>query len=341
MISIPSFSGLEDERCLFLFESINELFSHFKVSLIRVGNNIILDYVVNPSLKTLLLNSHIDTVKPVNGYSFDPFNPVYSQKIIRGLGSNDAGASVVAMIYTVLYLVESNFNKFNLRVILSAEEETSGKGGIGKALKISGESDAAIIGEPTGMKAAVAERGLLVLDCIAIGRGGHAARGDGVNAIYIAMDDIIYLRELKLETLYNGSIPVNVSVNMINSGSAHNITPDECKFVVDIRTTGEVTNSHIFNILTQKLKSQIYPRNLDNKSSFTPLGHPLISALERCSIDSFVSSTTSDWMRLDIPAIKMGPGDSKRSHSADEFITLKELYDAIEIYIKYIKELTL
>ena len=341
MISIPSFSGLEGDRCLFLYEFIRNLFINYNVNLIRIGNNLVLDYVVNKNFRTLMLNSHIDTVKPVNGYTFDPFNPNFNDSIIRGLGSNDAGASVVSMVYAMLFLVESNFKSFNIRLILSAEEETSGKNGIDTAIKAVGEADAAIVGEPTEMKAAIAERGLLVLDCLAKGKSGHAARGDGVYAIYIALDDIAYLRDLQLESLYNGSIPVNISVNIINAGVAHNVTPDECKFVVDIRTTGEVTNSHIFNILTQKLKSQIYPRNLDNKASFTPSDHPLLSALRRCSIDTFVSSTTSDWMRLNIPAIKMGPGESIRSHSADEFVTVDELYDAIKIYVKYIKELTI
>lgn len=334
IVSIDSFSGSEAACSSFIcsfFES-----KGFKPE--RINNNIVLKlYNAGSEAPVLMLNSHIDTVRPGSGYSFDPFNPPSSSEKVMGLGSNDAGASVVSMIATFLYFASAPKSlPFNLMLLLSAQEENSGPEGISLALKYCGRIDAAIIGEPTGMKAAVAERGLLVLDGKAKGVSGHAARGEGVNALYIALEDIEKLRSFKFDKISPLMGDVKLSVTQINAGSQHNVVPDICTFVVDIRPTDLYTNSEITALLSGAVKSELTPRNLLNSSSATPIGHPLLSAVDKLGIESYISPTTSDWMRLSVPAIKMGPGDSARSHRPDEYITVEELRGGIEGYINFI-----
>jgi len=344
IVPIKSFSGSEHERALFLQNYLLEK----GLSPKRFANNILVTgRNWKEGLPVLMLNSHIDTVSPSNGYSFDPYDPGADRDVVRGLGSNDSGASVATLITIFLYYsgliknVSPPSLPFNLLLLLSAEEETSGANGISMAIGECGSVDAVIVGEPTCMKAAVAERGLLVLDGVAKGVSGHAARDEGSNAIYKAIEDIETLRNFRFGKSSALMGDVKLTVTQINAGAQHNVVPDKCTFVVDIRPTDAYTNKEIFSMLCESVSSELHPRNLSNSSSATPKGHPFFKAIELSSIESFVSPTTSDWMRLNVPAIKMGPGDSARSHRPDEYVTLKELEYGIECYTKLIENLEL
>jgi len=340
MIAIPSISGEEslvsDHICGYL-ESRG-------LSPERISNNIVVySKWSDPSRKTLMLNSHMDTVKPVSAFSFDPFDPQLDPERLFGVGSNDAGASVVSLIHTFLYFEqqERDLLPFNLMLLVSAEEETSGKNGVILALKNIRRPDCAIVGEPTCMKAAVGERGLLVVDSVAYGVSGHAARNEGVNAIMVAFDDIAWLRGYSFPLISEKMGAVKCSVTQIEAGTQHNVVPDACKFVMDIRPTDRYTNSQIMDILSSNMKSELKARSLTNKTSITPSDHPLVEAAEKCGIETYISPTTSDWMRMDFPAVKMGPGDSSRSHRADEFIYKDEIRGGVDGYIKFVSALQL
>jgi len=338
MVSVPSFS-CEESLCAAI---VSAYLKSKGVTVERVQNNIIARLnCVSVDAPVLMLNSHIDTVKPTEGYTFDPFNPPLDNDKVLGLGSNDAGASVVSMIQAFLWFKQQGKLDFNLLLLISAQEENSGADGISLALKEAGRIDAAIVGEPTQMKAAIAERGLLVIDGSAKGVSGHAARGEGVNSIYLALDDILEIKEHKFNKISPLMGEVKMTVTQIAAGSQHNVVPELCSFVIDIRPTDVYDNTEILNELKQIVKSDLKARNLSNRSSATPVGHPLMKTLELCSVESYVSPTTSDWMRLSVPAIKMGPGDSSRSHRADEYVTLDELCCGIKGYINFIEKLNL
>lgn len=336
MIAIPSYSreesGVADYICSWLDGE--------GIQYRRVKNNILLHFNCGiAGAPSLLLNSHIDTVKPSSKYTFDPFNPPHTPETIYGLGSNDAGGCVVALLYTYKHFLNSGA-PINLGVILSAEEECSGSDGIASLAQYIGESyDFAIIGEPTQMRGAVGERGLLVLDGCAHGVTGHAARNEGINAISIAVRDIAALQNYKFDRISPAMGEIKLSVTQINAGTQHNVIPDTCTFVVDIRTTEQYTPTEIWEMLQEVCESTLTPRRLTNQSSATPQDHILLEGLKVAGIESFISPTTSDWMKIDIPAVKMGPGDSSRSHQADEYIYTKEIEDGIEGYIKYINTL--
>lgn len=336
LISISSFSGEENVRSDFLMSYFQEK----GISVERIGNNLVLRQRHRDSTKpTLMLNSHLDTVQPASTYSFDPFTPPVSDTHIYGLGSNDAGASLVSMITCFLHFYEKKLS-VNLMLALSTEEENSGATGMRMLWqKLQDEVDMAIIGEPTSMKAAVAERGLLVIDGEAKGVSGHAAREEGVNALYIALEDIEVLRSVKFPKTSSVMGEVKLTVTQIHAGTQHNVIPDRCSFVVDIRPTELYTNPEIMDILQPKVKSTLQARSLINRSSATPAGHPLLQCAERLSIETYTSPTTSDWMRITCPALKMGPGESARSHQADEFILIEELEKGIEGYIQFITQL--
>ena len=336
LISIPSFSGEEHVRCDFL----TGFFHGKEINTERLGNNMILrNRHYDKSKPTLMLNSHLDTVQPAAGYTFDPFNPLLSDTHIYGLGSNDAGASVVSMIQAFLYLYEEIL-PFNLLLALSTEEENSGEKGMRLLWKeLSKEVDMAIIGEPTGMKAAIAERGLLVIDAEATGISGHAAREEGVNALYIALEDIYTLRAVRFSKHSPSMGEVKLSVTQIHAGTQHNVVPDRCSFVIDIRPTEQYNNSEIMELLQPQVKSRLTARSLTNRSSATPSTHPLLQCVNRMGIETYTSPTTSDWMRITCPAIKMGPGESARSHQADEFVLIKEVEQGINGYIAFITQL--
>ena len=326
---------------------------------------------------TLMLCAHIDTVSASNEYSFDPYTPDYTKAaevisakiakgelpeapvatvnesgIVAGLGSNDDGASVVSMIAAFRHFMSNNIETTpDLILVLSCEEERSGVNGMtglwGSALcKANQNSDGsgikvdyAIVGEPTGMKAAIAERGLLVIDATAHGVSGHAARNEGVNAIEIALHDIHSLISHEFSRISPRMGKVNLNVTQINAGTAHNVIPDTCTFVIDIRPTEQYTNEEILNELQDFCKSELKPRNLKNQSSATHENSPLQAAAESLGIETFSSPTTSDWIRIDCDAIKMGPGNSNRSHRKDEFVFISEIEGGISTYIEFINKL--
>lgn len=337
IVAIPSCSFEEEKVADFLCGYLEDA----GLEVTRIGNNITSRLVVDASLPTLMLCAHIDTVKAAESYSFDPYNPPEAEDRILGLGSNDDGGSVVSMIATFLYFRDAGTAPVNLYLLLSCEEERSGKGGttsLGEV--ISANADFAIVGEPTGMEANVAEKGLLVIDGTATGRSAHAARAEeGDNAIYTAIRDIETLRSFRFEKVSPLLGEVKLSVTGINAGTVHNVIPETCTFMVDIRPNECYTNEEILNMLQASVKSSLKARNLSNRSSATPAGHPLLKTAEALSIPTTTSATTSDWMRLPIPAIKMGPGDSHRSHKADEYILKSEISEGIEKYITFISNI--
>ena len=335
LVSLQSFSGEEHLRADYLVN----YFSEREVETERIANNIIVKQPhFDASKPTFMLNSHIDTVKPATGYTFDPFNPPLSDIYIHGLGSNDAGASVVSLLQAFQHFYHQKL-PFNLLLVLSTEEENSGENGMRRLTKELSYVDFAVVGEPTGMRAAIAERGLLVVDAEAKGKSGHAARNEGVNALYIAIEDINTLKSVKFDKVSPSMGEVKLTVTQINAGTQHNVVPDSCTFVIDIRPTDCYTNPEIMEQLQAIAKSKLTARSLTNKSSATPQDHILMTCLKKLSVETYVSPTTSDWMRLNCPAIKMGPGESERSHQSDEFVFIKELEQGIEGYINFINEL--
>ena len=336
MIAIPSPSFSEDEVCTY----ISNWMSQRDIPHTRTGNNIIAEHISNPDLPTLMLCAHIDTVAPCEGYSFNPYRPENCPSdMVQGLGSNDDGASVVSMLAAYRYLTQQEAEK-NIMLVLTCEEERSGINGMtGLWPQIKDKVDFAIVGEPTGMRAATAERGLLVIDATAHGVSGHAARNEGVNAIHIALEDIERLRRHQFSRISPRMGKVNLNVTQINAGSAHNVIPDTCTFVIDIRPTEQYTNEEIFEELKSICTSELKPRNLRNRSSATFEDSPLQHTAEGLGIETFSSPTTSDWMRISCDAVKMGPGDSSRSHRKDEFVFIKEIEDGIETYIEFINNL--
>lgn len=357
MLCIPSVSFEEEKRSGFLFDYLQERAMKLdslqkrddRIVVGKLENNIIL-YRDNFSKEkqTLMLNSHIDTVAPAPTYSFDPFAPFEKDGCIYGLGSNDDGGSVVSQIEAFFYLNGERDNdavapedlNVNLMLVLTAEEERSGSNGMAKIVsELDPHPTCAIIGEPTGMQAAIAERGLLVLDGTAEGVSGHAARNEGVNALYIALDDINILRNYRFGKKSPLMGDVKLTVTQLNCGTTHNVVPAEARFVVDIRPTEQYGNSEILALLQKEVKSRLVARNLKNRSSVTPSEHILMETVRKMGIETQISATTSDWMKIPWPAIKMGPGDSARSHKADEFIKIQEIEDAIKGYINFIKNI--
>ena len=331
-IAIPAYSGAEAAAADYLEACL----AVAGVAPFRIGNNVCAYSKRNSEgKKTLLLNSHIDTVKASDSYTLNPFDAVEEDGKLFGLGSNDAGASLAAMVESFIYFNAVEL-PFNLLLVLSCEEENSGAGGIRMVTRELKDIDCAIVGEPTSMRAAIGERGLLVIDSTAHGATGHAARDEGVNAIYGALDDIIYIRNYTFDRVSPLMGAVKKSITVINGGYQHNVVPDVCRFVVDIRPNECYTNREILELLQAGVKSELQARSLHHRCSFTPAGHPLLRCAERLALETYISPTTSDWMRLDIPAIKIGPGDSARSHTADEFVYLREIEEGINGYINFI-----
>lgn len=302
----------------------------------RVANNIVARSCgYNPEKPTLMLNSHHDTVKPNAGYTRDPFVPTIENGRLYGLGSNDAGGPAVALIAAFMKLRNYEL-PFNLLLAITAEEECSGANGMRLLLKHIGPVDMAIVGEPTGMKCAVGERGLMVLDCTAHGKSGHAARKEGINALYIALDDINRLRNLKFERQSALMGDININVTQINAGTQHNVIPAECQYVVDVRTTDAYSNEETLEIIDHAIESDVKARSTHLRASAIDDNHRLVMAIDALGIEKFLSPTMSDMTLMPFPSIKIGPGDSARSHSADEYIGIDEIEQAIEIYIKLI-----
>lgn len=287
----------------------------------------------DPAKPTILLNSHHDTVKPNSAYTRDPFAPDIEAGTLYGLGSNDAGASVVSLIAAFLHFYEAEGLRYNLCLALTAEEEVSGRNGIESILPELGELSFAIVGEPTGMELAIAERGLMVLDCVAHGKAGHAARNEGDNAIYRAMQDIEWFRTYRFpqESQLFGN--VKMSVTVINAGTQHNVVPAECRYTVDVRVTDRYTNEEVLEIVRSHVASDVTPRSTRLKPSYIDPSHPIVAAGLALGRHTYGSPTTSDQALLSIPSLKMGPGDSARSHSADEFVYVAEIEAGIDQYI--------
>ena len=356
MVGIPSPSFEEEGVCILLYNWLSDKGLQPE----RIGNNLVCELVSDPQGEMLMLCAHMDTVSPASDYSFNPTSVDYSlaaqvisrirdeevgeDEIVAGLGSNDDGASVVSFIAIFRYFSKhpDELNNKNLTLVLSCEEERSGEGGMrslwGERLS---HIKYGIMGEPTGMRAAISERGLLVLDAEAKGVSGHAARNEGENALYIALDDIQTLRSYSFEKVSPIMGKVHLNVTQINAGTAHNVIPDRCTFVVDIRPTEQYTNEEILAQLSSVCKSTLKARNLANRSSATYDDSPLAEAARLCGIETFSSPTTSDWMRISCDAVKMGPGDSSRSHKKDEYVLCREIEDGIETYIEYIKSIQL
>ena len=415
MVAIESPSFSEGAVC----SHISEWLSDKGVAHERVGNNIIATHMTDESCPTLTLCAHIDTVTASEDYGFDPYKPDYQRAagiisgirgenltasdIVAGLGSNDDGASVVAMIAAFRYFSETDVQGergiqndpshyvgpspcgqggstvlntsltlneeqsqkktddavigtacgksiCNIILVLTCEEERSGKNGMtglwGSRLCSRAEAkegcipvDFAIVGEPTGMKAAIAERGLLVIDATAHGISGHAARNEGKNALYMALEDIDRLRRHEFGRVSARMGKVNLNVTQINAGTAHNVIPDRCDFVIDIRPTEKYSNEELLKELQEICTSELRPRNLANRSSATFEDSPLQKAAERLGIGTFSSPTTSDWMRITCDAVKMGPGESARSHKKDEYVLVSEIADGIRTYIEFINNI--
>ncbi len=337
LIAAPSFSKEENETAAI----IASFFDRRQVAFTRVGNNVYsrnrhYDY----NKPSVLLNSHHDTVMPNKGYTIDPYSPIEKEGKLYGLGSNDAGGCLVALMATFLHFYDKANTKYNIIFAASAEEEISGVNGIELVLPHLGKIDFGIVGEPTKMEMAVAERGLMVIDCIAQGRAGHAARNEGENALYTAVDDINRIRNHKFEKVSKLLGETRLTATIIETeNKQHNVIPAQCGFVLDARVNELYTFDEILGTLKTNLKSGFKPRTLRMKSTSIPLDHPLVKAGMRLGKGYYGSPTTSDKALMPFPTLKIGPGDSARSHTADEFIYLDEIEQGIETYIKLLEQI--
>jgi len=339
LIATPSFSKEENETA----EILGAFFDEHGIPYSRVGNNI---YAKNKSYdvnkESILLNSHHDTVKPNKGYTMDPFTPIEKDGKIFGLGSNDAGGCLVSLIATFLHYYHQDNLKYNVVFAASAEEEISGVNGIELVLPYLGNINFGIVGEPTKLEMAVAERGLMVIDCTAQGRAGHAARNEGENALYKALDDINWIRNYHFEKVSELLGESRLTVTVIDTeNKQHNVVPSQCKFVIDVRVNELYTFEEILEALKLNLKSQFKPRTTRMKSTSIALDHPLVKAGITLGKGYYGSPTTSDKALMPFATLKMGPGDSARSHTADEYIYVAELEDGIQTYVKLLDQLVL
>lgn len=336
LISTPSFSKEENLTA----NIVNAYLEQHGVETHRKMNNIwAWNKHFDPSKPTILLNSHHDTVKPNTGYTRDPFEAKIEDGILYGLGSNDAGGCLVSLIATFLHFYEKENLKYNFCLAATAEEEISGVNGLELIIPDLGQLDFGIVGEPTLMQLAIAERGLMVLDCTAHGKAGHAAREEGDNAIYKAIQDIEWFRTYKFPKESEVFGPIKMSVTIINAGSQHNVVPAECTFTVDVRVTDAYRNEEVLEIIRQHVTSDVKPRSIRLKPSSIDKNHPIVQAGIALGRTTYGSPTTSDQSLLDIPSVKVGPGDSARSHSSDEFIYVDEIREGIELYVKMMESI--
>lgn len=328
LIATPSISRNESEAANIMEETIRS----YGFTPQREANNVwIIDPHYDTARPTLLLNAHIDTVKPVDSWKRDPFTPSLEEDTLYGLGSNDCGGGLCSLLQ-MFRLLTSNPQAYNLIYLASAEEEVSGKDGISRALPLLPHIDVAIVGEPTGMQPAVAEKGLMVLDVIAHGKSGHAARNEGVNAIYEALDDMRWIRDYKFEKVSEFLGPTKMTLTVVNAGTQHNVIPDKCTMLVDIRTNEFYDNEEVYHWISQHLKSECKAHSFRLKSSHIDPHHPLVEKCVAMGMQPFGSPTLSDQALMPFPSFKLGPGESSRSHSADEFIHISEIRDAITRY---------
>ena len=342
LIAIPSVSRDESRAA----DEIERFMTDAGLSPRRHGNNV---WAVTPhydeARPTILLNAHIDTVNPVSTWTRDPFTPVVEDGCLYGLGSNDCGGGLVSLLMVFLHLspltshpspLTSHLSPLNSNLIFlaSCEEEVSGANGISSVLPLLPKIDVAIVGEPTGMQRAIAVKGLMVIDGVAHGKSGHAARNEGVNAIYEALDDLVWLRDYRFEKVSPLLGPTKMTVTVLHSGTQHNVVPDKCEFTIDVRTNEYYTNEEVFEFLQQHTKSELKARSFRLHSSSIPEDHLLIARCKALGMQPFGSPTLSDQALMSFPSFKLGPGESSRSHSADEFVKISEIENAIDTYLQ-------
>lgn len=331
LISTPSVSRYEKAATDIFVDFIERQELPYK----RIGNNVLIQETLDPNKPTLLLNAHIDTVKPVISWTRKPFQPTVEGDRLYGLGSNDCGGGLVSLLQ-VYRMLRGKPLAYNLVYLASCEEEVSGAGGFSLALPELPKIDVAIVGEPTAMQPAIAEKGLMVIDGIAHGKSGHAARQEGINAIYEALDDLVWLRDYRFKKTSPLLGATKMTVTVIQSGTQHNVIPDECRFVIDVRTNEFYQNEYLFAFLKKHVKSELKARSFRLSSSCIPENHPLIQRCIAMGMTPFGSPTLSDQALMPFPSFKLGPGDSSRSHSADEFICISEIEKGIKTYMALI-----
>ncbi|MEX0844170.1 MAG: M20 family metallo-hydrolase [Balneolaceae bacterium] len=337
LISTQSYSKEEDKTALLLSKVLQE----FGFNPQRKGNNILAwaDKKVE-NKPTLMLNSHHDTVQASSKWTKPPFTPTLEDGKLYGLGSNDAGGPLVSLLAAFVYLADKN-QPYNLVFLASAEEETSGKKGVPIVLPELGKIDLAVVGEPTSMDLAMAERGLIVLDCVSHGESGHAARAEGENALYKAMKDIEWFRTFRFDKVSEVLGEINMTVTMIEAGSQHNVVPDECRFVVDVRPNEFYSNEEVVEIIRKYVDCEVKPRSLNLNASGISMDHSIINKAQKLGIKTYGSKTMSDQVHMPFNSVKIGPGDTHRSHTADEFIYLDEIRDGIKTYIELLDGLVI
>ncbi len=336
LIATPSFSKQEDQTAGILCRFIGER----GIVHTRVGNNVFaLNKFYDEQKPTILLNSHHDTVKPNPQYTKDPFAPLVEDGKLYGLGSNDAGGCLVSLLAVFLHFYEQKNGQYNVIFAATAEEEISGTGGIEYTLPYLPKIDCAIVGEPTQMQMAVAERGLMVLDCVSHGKAGHAARNEGENAIYKALKDISWFNSYQLDKISPLLGPSKMSVTVIETeNKAHNVVPAVCKFVVDTRVNELYSFEEVIELIKANVDCEVKPRSTRLRSTSIALDHPLVQAGTSLGRTYYGSPTTSDKALMPFPALKMGPGDSARSHTADEYIFIEEIREGIALYINLLNQ---
>jgi len=336
LIAIPSFSKEEDKTCRLICDYLEGYCDEVQVK----GNNV---WAKNKYFQvgkpTILLNSHHDTVRPNQAYTRDPFKGDISDGKLFGLGSNDAGGCLVALMAAFLHFYDKKELRYNLVFLASAEEENSGDGGIRSVLNLLPDIDFAVVGEPTSMNLAIAEKGLLVLDCYAHGTPGHAAHSNKDNSIYKAIEAIDWIRNFRFPKISESLGEVKMTVTQIDAGKEHNVVPATCHFVVDIRVTEQYSNREVLNTVKENVAVEVKERSLRLNSSAIPVEHPIVQAGIKLGLKTYGSPTLSDQSNLSCPSLKIGPGDTLRSHAADEYIFVDEIERGVDLYIKLLNEI--
>ncbi len=335
LISTPSLSKEEDKTANLIFNFLKK--EGVEEPQMHLNNVWAVNKYFDSNKETLMLNSHHDTVKPNNGYTKPPFESIIENGKLFGLGSNDAGGPLVSLITTFLHFYDNPNLTYNLLLACTAEEEISGKNGIVALMAQVPQPSVAIVGEPTLMDMAIAEKGLMVLECTTHGTAGHAAREAGENAIYKALKDIEWIQSYQFAKQSEMLGPVKMTTTIINAGSQHNVIPDRCHFTIDVRTTDVYSNEETLAIIEENLESKINPKSLRLNPSSIKLEHPLVQAGIKLGMKPYGSPTLSDQSLISIPSLKLGPGDSQRSHTPDEYIYVNEIEEGIEKYIKLLE----
>ena len=334
LISTPSVSRDEKAAADVLQRKIKE----WRLPCKRIGNNLIVAKRLSKKKPTMLLNAHIDTVKPVETWTRDPFVPTIEDGKLYGLGANDCGGGLVSLLQVYRILSEEKDIPYNIIYVASCEEEVSGQNGFSAVLPELPPIDVAIVGEPTGMNPAIAEKGLMVIDGVAHGKSGHAARNEGVNAINEVLDDLQWLRDYQFRKVSPFLGETRATVTVVHAGTQHNVIPDKVEFVIDVRTNEYYQNEFVFAFLQKHMKSELKARSFRLHSSCFPENHPLIKRCKRMRMKPYGSPTLSDQALMPFPSFKLGPGESSRSHTADEYIEIDEIHNAIKTYVKLIRK---